>query len=307
MKNKLFVSAALLFALMACDGKGPTAPSGVDYTSEPVPSSSQSNPTIGKPYPRSPIGGDPSQTNPPTLVSGNANHSSVSDVKYTFELWNEVSPGDPHVFGSGLPEGGGETSFQVPISLPHSTRYVWRVKVEGKALDGSNISGADSDLQVFVTPKGVCNNAGRSVSQGIPKEEERKQLIKSIMDSNPALVRDCTGHPYVNDMMVRIVGELQKLDPCWGYMKKSPPLAPYKTIPRDILAYAWGGESEGSQNFFVIDFVGSGCDNNPGSEEFSKPADRASFAWSFQNAPYCSNCTSGYAGNGRWSSTPDNF
>jgi hypothetical protein len=117
-------------------------------------------------------------------------------------------------------------------------------------------------------------------------------FVKSISDSNPGLINDCVGRPIANNFLNEVIRRLQQRDPRWGYFKK-----PDGRIPRDILAYAWGSETEGTHNTFVIDFVASGCGNTPSDPGFADPASNASVAWQITNPD-------GLATNGVWSASP---
>jgi hypothetical protein len=124
-----------------------------------------------------------------------------------------------------------------------------------------------------------------------PPDEE--DVVDAVNNANPGMINDCTGIPIVNNFLLTVVRELQKKDPRWGFMKKESPFR----IPRDILAYRKTDEGEGTHQFFVIDFVSSGCNNWPGLEEYDDPATNAGVYWNLTNPD-------GYAGNGTWSFDP---
>jgi len=131
---------------------------------------------------------------------------------------------------------------------------------------------------------------GGTSGPGTPPNEY--DLVKSIADSNPGMINDCNGFP-VNNFLLTVVRALQQKDPRWGFMKKENPFR----IPRDVVAYAWSSEREGTNNFFVIDMVASGCANWPGAPEYDDPAPDAGPAWQVTNPD-------GIANNGTWSFNP---
>jgi hypothetical protein len=118
-------------------------------------------------------------------------------------------------------------------------------------------------------------------------------LAQSIANANPGMINDCAGHPYANNFLITVVNALRKQDRRWGFFKK-----PDGRVPRDILAYDWRGEGEGTANTFVIDFVTSGCNNTqPSDSHFADPAGSAGVGWDVTNPE-------GYAGNGVWTANP---
>ncbi len=135
-----------------------------------------------------------------------------------------------------------------------------------------------------VTPENLFNN-------GPPNEEA---LVEYLSNTNPSLIHDCIGKPLVNDFLFTVVRALQLKDPRWGFFLKSGPTR----IPRDILAYAWSNQRDGTQNIFIIDFVASGCSNMPTDSDFNNPAPNAKVYWNVLNAD------TGFAGNGVWAKNP---
>ena len=108
----------------------------------------------------------------------------------------------------------------------------------------------------------------------------------------PGMINDCEGKPIANDFLITTVRRLQQKNPRWGFMVK-----PDGRIPRDILAYAWGNEMQGTHNFFVIDFVIAGCNNTPSDPAFEEDQLNARPGWIITNPD-------GYADNGVWSRDP---
>ncbi|MEQ1878660.1 MAG: hypothetical protein ABL958_18600, partial [Bdellovibrionia bacterium] len=125
---------------------------------------------------------------------------------------------------------------------------------------------------------------------GTPPFEE--DLVKQINAANPGMINDCAGRPIANDFLITTVRELQKKNPRWGFFRK-----PDGRIPRDILAYAWGNETEGTHNTFVIDFVMAGCNNSPNDPAFEEDQPNARPGWIVTNPD-------GYADNGVWARDP---
>jgi hypothetical protein len=122
---------------------------------------------------------------------------------------------------------------------------------------------------------------------------DESATAEAIANQNPGMINDCTGRPIANNFLIYVVRALQQKDRRWGYMKKDGGAR----IPRDILAFAWGGPQEGTNNFFVIDFVSSGCNNTPSDPNFAQPATNAGVWWNVTNP-------NGYADNGVWSANP---
>lgn len=114
-------------------------------------------------------------------------------------------------------------------------------------------------------------------------------LLKAIRDANPGMINDCTGHPVANNFLLTVVRELQKKDCRWGFFLK-----PDGRIPRDILAYAWDVDKQGSHNTFIYDFVSAGCGNTPWDPTFEDPATGANVYWGLLNE------STGTADNGVW-------
>jgi hypothetical protein len=138
---------------------------------------------------------------------------------------------------------------------------------------------------------GGGTSGGGDDDPGTPPDESA--TVRAISDANPGMIHDCSGHPYANDFLITVVHALQQKDARWGFFKK-----PDARVPRDILAYRWGSEGEGTHNTFVIDFVSSGCNNTqPSDSHFADPADSAGVAWQVTNPD-------GYADNGVWQSEP---
>jgi hypothetical protein len=143
-----------------------------------------------------------------------------------------------------------------------------------------------------VSPKFQNPKAGdptRPIQLEAPYEYD---LVRQFSDQNPDLIFDCTGHPFANEFLIQTVRMLQQKDPRWGFFVK-----PDGRIPRDILAYAWGDEHEGTHNTYVIDFVASGCSNTLGDPNFNDPNYSASVWWNVTNPD-------GYASNGVWTANP---
>jgi len=135
---------------------------------------------------------------------------------------------------------------------------------------------------------------GGSPSPILTPPPNMSSVAQAISDANPGMINDCTGQPIANNFLITVVRALQQRDSRWGFMIKDGGAR----IPRDILAYAWSDGREGTQKFFVIDFVMSGCANNPGQPEFDDPATGASVGWIVHNLD------TGYADNGVWSYNP---
>ncbi|MEQ1877661.1 MAG: hypothetical protein ABL958_13535, partial [Bdellovibrionia bacterium] len=135
------------------------------------------------------------------------------------------------------------------------------------------------------TPAPVCEGGNQPAPYEAP-------AMQQFSDSHPGLIKDCTGKPVANEYLIQAVRFLQTKDCRWGFMKKSG-----GRIPRDILAYRSRGEGEGTNYFYVIDFVGSGCNNTPGTPDFNDPANGARPVWILTNPD-------GFADNGTWSYDP---
>jgi hypothetical protein len=118
------------------------------------------------------------------------------------------------------------------------------------------------------------------------------EFIRQFSDQHPGLINDCMGRPIANDFLIGVVRELQRLSPRWGFFRK-----PDGRIPRDILAFAWGSESEGTHNTFVIDIVSDGCSNDPQDPAFNNYNPNARPFWNVTNPD-------GYADNGVWTANP---
>jgi hypothetical protein len=121
---------------------------------------------------------------------------------------------------------------------------------------------------------------------------DESAYIQSFSNQHPGLINDCRGMPIANEFLIEVVRLLQQKDGRWGFFRK-----PDGRIPRDILAYAWGEELEGTHNTYVIDFVSSGCNNSPSDPTFNDPAPNASVWWNITNPE-------GYADNGVWTANP---
>lgn len=106
-------------------------------------------------------------------------------------------------------------------------------------------------------------------------------------------ITNCEGRPLATDWQLEAVRRLQEIDPRFGFMIKDGGAK----IPRDIIAFNWNSEGEGSQWFYVFDVVGAGCNNTPSDPDYETPALDARVAWQFCNPE-------GYANNGTWSFNP---
>ncbi len=119
------------------------------------------------------------------------------------------------------------------------------------------------------------------------------ELLRQIRDANPGMINDCVGQPIANNFLITTIRELQKKDCRWGFFLK-----PDGRIPRDILAYAWDVQKQGSNNVFIYDFVSAGCGNTPWDPTFADPAPTANVYWGILNAD------TGFADNGVWTYDP---
>ncbi len=179
--------------------------------------------------------------------------------------------------------GGFGTCQNSPSWLVTSDSGSWTMTPPPNSGTGGSTGGSSGGTTSGGTSGGTITE---------PPDEEA--AVEAIDAANPGMINDCTGIPIVNNFLLTVVRSLQQKDPRWGFMKKSSPFR----IPRDVLAYRWSSEGEGTHKFFVIDFVSSGCNNWPGIPEYDDPMPNAGVWW------HVTNPDGGIANNGTWSFDP---
>ncbi len=241
--------------------------------------------TVGKPVPKSPVGGV-TITGPPTFkvttpeVTGPATH-----VRLRVEVATNNTFGNPVATVSVVL--GDNTTTAVSGNLALGKTYHWRARVTAEGREGQVI-GSWSKTSTFKTPAapvappppptpspspsspppsggggyttGGSPNAPFTTNGGNPPN--MSHIVQQVAQEHPgALQNSCQAHGGNWEFMDRVVERLRAIDGRWAYNCKRGNCG---DVSQDVVDYYRGsGNPNNSTNVAIIDMIVGHCGPNP--------------------------------------------